>query len=165
MVVRNIRSATCYVFLATALGCAAETSKPRDGAAGALGSGGSGSGTSANAVGGAGMSGDSQVGFEATVEPFIVKNCNCHLSSPILMAPFSMKPGEAYANLVNAASIQVPTMMRVAPGDTAHSYLWHKINGTQASVGGSGQIMPSTVPLNPDEKAIFERWINAGAPP
>lgn len=163
MVVRSIRSATCYAFLVAAMGCAAEASKSRDGAAGALGTGGTG--TSANAVGGAGMGGASQFGFAATVQPFIVKACNCHRSEPIPMAPFSLKDADAYANLVNAPSIQVPTMMRVAPSDTAHSYLWHKINGTQASVGGSGQIMPSTFPLNPDEKAIFERWINAGAPP
>jgi hypothetical protein len=45
------------------------------------------------------------------------------------------------------------------------SYLWYKINGTQAQVGGSGMIMPYTSPLNADEKAIFERWIAAGAPP
>lgn len=164
MVVRSICSATCYAFLVIALGCAADTSKPRDGALGTL-VGTGGSGTSANAVGGAGVGGGSQVGFEATVQPFIIKNCNCHTSSPILMAPFSLKPGEAYANLVNAPSIQLSTMMRVAPGDTSHSYLWHKINGTQASVGGSGMIMPSTIPLNADEKAVFERWISAGAPP
>jgi hypothetical protein len=83
----------------------------------------------------------------------------------MLMAPFSLKHGEAYANLVNAPSIQLPSMMRVAPGDPSHSYLWHKINGTQAQVGGSGMIMPSTIPLNADEKTIFERWIMAGAPP
>jgi hypothetical protein len=157
-------SATCYALLLTALGCAAETNTPRDGALGPL-AGTGGSGTSANAVGGAGMDGDSQVGYAATVQPFVKQACNCHRSEPILMAPFSLKDADGYANLVNAASMQVPAMMRVAPGDTAHSYLWHKINGTQASVGGSGQIMPSTIPLNADEKSIFERWINAGAPP
>lgn len=163
MVVRSICFATCYAFALITGGCAAEASKPRDGAAGTLGAGGSG--TSANAVGGAGMSGAAEAGFAATVQPFIKKACNCHQSSPILMAPFSLKPEDAYANLVNVPSMQVSSMMRVAPSDTAHSYLWHKISGTQTSVGGSGQIMPPTIPLNADEKAIFERWINAGAPP
>jgi hypothetical protein len=164
MVVRSICSATCYAFLLTALGCASEANEPRDGALGPL-VGTDGSGTSANAVGGAGMGGGSQVGYAATVQPFVKQACNCHRSEPFLMAPFSLKDADGYANLVDAPSMQVPSMMRVAPGDTAHSYLWHKINGTQASVGGSGQIMPSTIPLNADEKAIFERWINAGAPP
>lgn len=141
--------------LVIAAGCAAD-SGGRDGAS-------SGSGGSSAAAGVAGMgAGD---GYAATVEPFIHKACNCHQSSPILMAPFSMKPGEGYANLVNAPSIQVRTMMRIKPGDPSQSYLWHKVNGTQAEVGGSGQIMPSTFPLNDSEKAIFERWIMAGAPP
>jgi hypothetical protein len=104
------------------------------------------------------------VGFAATVEPFVTKACNCHQSNP-LMAPFSMKVGEGYANLVNAPSQQLPSMMRVKASSMTESYLWYKINGTQAQVGGSGMIMPYTSPLNADEKAIFERWIAAGAPP
>jgi hypothetical protein len=81
------------------------------------------------------------------------------------MAPFSLKHGEAYGNLVDVPSIQLPSMVRVKPGATSASYLWHKIDGTQLQVGGSGMIMPYTFPLNPDERAIFERWITAGAPP
>lgn len=81
------------------------------------------------------------------------------------MAPFSLKHGEAYAQLVNAPSMQLPTMLRVKPGSIAQSYLWHKVVGTQLQVGGSGMIMPYTFPLNADEKQIFERWIAAGAPP
>jgi hypothetical protein len=29
---------------------------------------------------------------------------------------------------------------------------------------GKGQIMPPTVPLNEDERAVFGHWIAAGAP-
>ena len=81
------------------------------------------------------------------------------------MAPFSLKAGEAYQQLVNVPSMQLPSMVRVKPGSTAQSYLWHKIDGTQLQVGGSGMIMPYTFPLTADEKMIFERWINAGALP
>jgi hypothetical protein len=104
-------------------------------------------------------------GFAATVQPFIDKACNCHQSTPVLMAPFSLKAGEAYQQLVNVPSMQLPSMVRVKPGSTAQSYLWHKIDGTQLQVGGSGMIMPYTFPLTADEKMIFERWINAGALP
>lgn len=81
------------------------------------------------------------------------------------MAPFSLKVGEAYGNLVNKPSMQAPGHMLVVPGNLNASYVWNKINGTQAEVGGMGQIMPPTVPLHPDEIDIFARWIASGAAP
>lgn len=111
------------------------------------------------AAGGAAPSSD---GFEARVQPFVNMACNCHQSTP-LMAPFSLKPGEAYGNLVNVPSVQLPSMMLIKPGSTQDSYLWHKIDNTHVQVGGSGQVMPSNIPLNADEKLIFQRWIVGGA--
>jgi hypothetical protein len=152
-------------------GCMAKPPAPQ--AAGGAGQGTSGQGLAGQSdagqsLAGQGAAGDAgssagDVSFASSVEPFITKACNCHQSTP-LMAPFSLKIGEAYANLVDVPSQQLPSMMRVKPGSTSASYLWHKINGTQAQVGGSGMIMPYTFPLNVDEKAIFERWIAAGAP-
>ena len=81
------------------------------------------------------------------------------------MAPFTLKEGEAYAAIVNVPSMQVPSMMLVKPGSLEESYLWHKINGTYLEVGGTGMIMPSTIPLNEEEKKIFSTWILAGAQP
>jgi hypothetical protein len=104
------------------------------------------------------------VSFETSVQPFINMACNCHQSNP-LMAPFSLKKGEAYKAIVSVPSNQVTSMMLVKPGSTQESYLWHKVNGTFLDVGGSGQIMPSTIPLNETEKKIFESWILAGAKP
>lgn len=125
----------------------------------------SSAGASAAAGGAAGSAATADnTGFEVSVQPFINKACNCHQSSP-LMAPFSLKQGEAYKAIVNVPSGQVKTMMFVKPGSTAESYLWHKVNGTFLDVGGSGMIMPFTIPLNADEKKIFERWILAGAKP
>ena len=124
-----------------------------------------GSGGSAAGSGGSGSGSGSDVGFESSVQPFIDKACNCHQSTPVLMAPFSLKHGEAYANLLDKPAMQLPSMALVKPGALQDSYLWHKINGTQLEVGGSGMIMPFTFPLNADEKMIFERWILAGAPP
>lgn len=107
---------------------------------------------------------DEGASFETSVQPFINMACNCHQSNP-LMAPFSLKQGEAYSAIVNVPSSQVTTMMLVKPGSTQESYLWHKVNGTFLDVGGSGLIMPSTIPLTETEKKIFERWIVAGAKP
>lgn len=103
--------------------------------------------------------------FAANVQPLINMACNCHQSTPILMAPFSLKPGEAFANLVNKPSDEVKTMLLVKPGSLNESYLWLKLNGTQAQVGGTGDIMPPTVPLNAEERRVFEQWIAAGAMP
>jgi hypothetical protein len=117
------------------------------------------------ATGMAGMtSNDPTVAFEASVLPVINVACNCHQSEPILMAPFSLKPAEAYDNLVDKPSIQVTTMPLVEPGSLNQSYLWHKVNGTHLEVGGSGLTMPSTIPLDATQLAAIERWIAAGAP-
>ena len=106
-----------------------------------------------------------EYGFAANVLPLVNVACNCHQSTPILMAPFSLKPEEAYANLVNKPSTQLPSMVYVKPGALNQSYVWHKINDTQLQVGGQGLIMPSNIPLNADERRVFERWIAAGATP
>ena len=96
--------------------------------------------------------------------PLVNEACRCHQTEPILMAPFSLKQGEAYDNLVGVPSFDVPSMVRVAPGSLNNSYLWHKVDGTQLEVMGKGQIMPPGVPLNPSERDVFGRWIAAGAP-
>jgi hypothetical protein len=108
---------------------------------------------------------DADFGFAANVQPLVDQACNCHQSTPILMAPFSLKPGEAFASLVNVPSGEVKGMLLVKPGSLNESYLWLKVNGTQAEVGGTGTIMPPTVPLHSDERRVFERWIAGGAKP
>lgn len=106
-----------------------------------------------------------EYGFAVNVLPLVNMACNCHQSSPILMAPFSLKPEEAYTNLVNKPAMQLQSMMLVKPGALNERYVWHKLNDTQAAVGGTGLIMPSNIPLTPDELRVFERWIAAGATP
>src|SRR5687767_5829568 len=67
--------------------------------------------------------------YAATVQPLFDQACNCHQSTPFLMAPFSLKPVEAYGNLVERPSMQLPSMRLVAPGALNESYLWHKVSG------------------------------------
>jgi len=112
----------------------------------------------------AGSGGSSDAGFEATVQPLLNVACNCHQSDPLL-APFSLRPGDAYANLVGRPASELPSMLLVSPGRLNDSYLWHKVNDTQAQVGGSGTIMPPTIPLSADERSVLELWIARGAMP
>src|SRR4051812_31288039 len=46
----------------------------------------------------------------------------CHRGSPPPVAPMSLEADTAYGSLVNHSSVQVPGLMRVAPGDPEHSY-------------------------------------------
>jgi len=56
-------------------------------------------------------------------------------------------------------------MMRVVPGDTGSSYLWHKLTGTHTKVGGSGGQMPLGYPaLDAKTLGVIETWILEGAP-
>jgi len=50
--------------------------------------------------------------------------------------------GFSYANIVNVAATELPSMMRIKPFDSVHSYLYHKVVGDQGSIGGSGARMP-----------------------
>lgn len=66
----------------------------------------------------------------------------------------------SYALLVGAASSEVPSLMRVAPGDAANSYLIHKLEGHQAV----GARMPLGGPyLDAQSINLIRQWINNGA--
>lgn len=127
----------------------------------ACGSDDGGAGTGGD---GAGGSGADDVSFATTVQPLFDRACNCHQSTP-LMAPFSLMAADAYDNIVGVPASQLPSMNLVTPGKLNESYLWHKLDGTQLEVGGSGARMPSNIPLDQDQKDVVARWIAAGAPP
>jgi len=78
-----------------------------------------------------------------------------HQESQILTA------GRAYANTVNVASVQMPSLKRVAPSDPANSYLYRKIVGS----GITGDRMPQGGPFLTDAQIKLVRdWIRRGAP-
>jgi len=65
-------------------------------------------------------------------------------------------------NLVNVPSTEVPTVMRVLPGDPEHSYLYWKVTGDPRIDGGR---MPlSAPPLGGADIEVLRSWIEAGAP-
>jgi hypothetical protein len=66
------------------------------------------------------------------------------------------------ASLVGVASVEVPSLQRVAASNAANSYLVHKLEGTTGIVG---ERMPRSGPYL-DQVAInvIRQWIDSGAP-
>ncbi len=106
--------------------------------------------------------------WSGEVQPLLSASCSgCHGGSGTPQyAGFAniQDPVLGYAGIVNQMSLERPGMDRIEPGDHAQSYLWHKINGTQLSVGGSGVRMPQFGPyLSAEQIAGIAGWIDAGA--
>jgi hypothetical protein len=76
----------------------------------------------------------------------------------------NLSAGQAWAAIVNVTSQESPALMRVRPFLPDSSYLVHKIQGTQGSVGGGGGQMPlGGSPLAAEQIATIRAWITAGA--
>lgn len=107
--------------------------------------------------------------LSADVQPIFNNNCafnGCHGGAILEPAdrPMDLSAGSSRASTVGVESVQNPGMDRIAPGDPDASYLVHKIQGTQAAVGGSGSRMPKGLPaLAPAEIDIIRDWIEDGA--
>jgi uncharacterized protein (TIGR03118 family) len=73
----------------------------------------------------------------------------------------NLTAGNSYASLVNVASHEQPSLLRVKPGDPANSYLIQKLQGAP---GISGERMPLGGPyLDAATIAQIQSWIAAGA--
>ena len=110
--------------------------------------------------------GDDSLSFESDILPLISDRCGCHRSgnSP---GNLGLDSATAYGNLVGRNATQAP-MKRVEANSAENSYLPYKLKDTQASVGGSGAVMPKgqgAPRLSPEEIALVETWINEGALP
>lgn len=69
--------------------------------------------------------------------------------------------GSAYANTVDVPSTEMPSLVRVRPGEPENSYLYRKIRG----VGITGERMPLGGPYLSDAQIRLVRdWIRRGAP-
>jgi hypothetical protein len=108
----------------------------------------------------------STVSFADDVLPIITANCSCH-GSPPGSGGWNHQNDAAtlYAAWVNHAASGLASMSRIEPGERATSYVWHKLNGTQASVGGVGSQMPLTGPpyLGTSDLDTIGTWIDEGA--
>ncbi len=101
------------------------------------------------------------------VQPIFSGVCavpGCHAGTTPQQA-LNLSDGLAHSNIVNVPANQLVGMMRVRPGQPDQSYLVHKIQGTQASVGGTGNRMPlGGTPLTQAQIDTIRDWIAAGAP-
>ncbi len=107
-----------------------------------------------------------QAKLRTDVAPLLSANCatiGCHL------APFANEGLDLFTpENVRGQTVGVPStqssLLRVVPGRPSQSYLWLKLLGTQASVGGSGSRMPSAAQgLDDDELAQVRAWVLEGA--
>jgi hypothetical protein len=108
------------------------------------------------------QSGDTYAQIERRI--FGPKGCRvetCHGS--FKSGGLDLRLGGAYAALVGAPATGAPGSLRVAPGDSANSFLVRKLAGVLDK--GEGDPMPSVGrPLQPLELDLVRAWIDAGAP-
>jgi len=110
---------------------------------------------------------DEGITLSGDVQPIFTANCafsDCHAGTDPVLGQ-NLSEGQAYASIVNVTSQEVPGLKRVLPDFPDSSYLVHKIQGTQGTVGGGGGRMPlGGTPLTAEQIATIRAWIAAGAP-
>ena len=85
----------------------------------------------------------------------------CH-AGPNPQQGQNLEGANAYANIVNVPSTEMPSLKRVMPGDAANSYLFMKITGAPGIIGS--QMPLAGGPLTAGDIELIRQWINAGAP-
>lgn len=90
-------------------------------------------------------------------------NCalsGCHAgASP--QQGMNLSEGQAFSNIVNVRSNEVPSLFRVEPGNPEDSYLFMKITGATGIVGSRMPLGRS--PLSSEEIETIRQWIEDGA--
>ncbi len=111
------------------------------------------------------VSGSAHPTYERDVEPVIVKRCaGCH-SADKPKAKLILEKGAGYRNLVEKPSTEVPTVLRVKPGDPAGSYMWRKLTHTASEGKGMPRTLFGSKKLKAKELALIRQWIEGGALP
>jgi len=84
----------------------------------------------------------------------------CHGGGTVQFG-LSLDPGLSAGNLINVASQQDPTLIRVVPGNPDGSFIIQKLEGTQTV----GRRMPDFSPPLPQATIdVIRQWIADGAP-
>lgn len=104
--------------------------------------------------------------YQSTIQPIFNLNCTgCHIGG----APpenLNLDATHSFSQVVNVSALELGTMFRVTPSNTGQSYMFHKIEGDQGNVGGSGQRMPIGAPqLSAGDILNIQQWISTGALP
>jgi hypothetical protein len=110
------------------------------------------------------------VSFAADVAPLLNGGCafsGCHgTQSPNPSGkPMVLTTAQAYDQIVNVSSAQLPSQDRIEPGSPSTSYLIRKLEGTHLQPpAGSGSRMPlGANPLSADQIAMLRAWVTQGA--
>ena len=87
-------------------------------------------------------------------------NIGCH--DPLgQQSQLILSAGRAYEQTVSRSSVEMPNLLRVAPGNPDNSYLYRKITGA----GITGDRMPQgRPPLSDAQIRLVRDWIRRGAP-
>jgi hypothetical protein len=130
---------------------------------------GSGEGLDANGnpIGpGDGMSSPLSADFESIQENIFTPICSvCHAGGS---APEGLRldAANSYSLLVGVPSTEVPSIMRVKPGDPANSYIIQKLQGIAAVGNQMPDGCPTSQPcLTATQIGFIQQWITNGAPP
>ena len=102
--------------------------------------------------------------FETTDSSGRTSCVSCHTNTGRVPAGgLNLNHDAAYDQLVNAGAVERAGAKRVAPGDSANSYLYLKLIGASGIVG---RRMPQNGPpyLSDGQILIIQRWIDTGAP-
>jgi hypothetical protein len=98
--------------------------------------------------------------FQQVQTQVLTPNCNgCHIGANA-PAGLRLDAANSYAQLFNVASTQVPTLLRVKPGDPDNSWLVQKIDG-RATVGGRMPLGRAALPQASID--LVRAWIAGGA--
>jgi hypothetical protein len=142
---------------------------------GGMTTGGAGGMTTGGAGGGTPPGGPS---YAATVEPIFEKKCalSCHapgkFGGPGMEAVGSALDLSKGAGYMSLKGMSLQATIPLVGANAEGSYLWHKLDGTQATVTlkpdskakpPSGIGMPLGAKLPADELAIVKAWIDGGA--
>ena len=97
-------------------------------------------------------------------EIFSAHCTGCHDGSSTSALPGiqNLTAGNAFANIVNVASLEAPTLKRIKPNDVANSYMIQKLMGAPGIVGV--QMPKGGTPLPQATIDRMKTWINNGAP-
>lgn len=102
------------------------------------------------------------ISFSNQVQPIFSASCaipGCHLGTSAQQG-MDLSSGNAYNNIVNVKSIEVPSFYRVKPSSSDSSYLYMKITGAS---GISGVQMPKTGSISQSQIQTIKDWIDQGA--
>ena len=83
----------------------------------------------------------------------------CH-AGPSPQQGMDLSAGRSYGQIVNVRAVE-STRLRIAPGDTAGSYLLSKVNG-DATI--TGVRMPPGGALTSEKLTLLADWVRRGAP-